>query len=337
MNIPYVLFYSNTCNTSRRLLQQLAKNKNTAEKLNYVCIDQRVEENGRTFAILQNGRKIPIPNLQGVPALFCMHNKTTYYGNDIMQQLSQILAAATAAPPPQPAQSYQQPQTSYMHPPPQQYPPAQQQHQQYAAAMQQLTPSNQNAPGELIAMGSGKFGSDFSESYDLLDGSTDNQYYQFASIQEPSQFASNVPSQYQPQQQQQQQQQRHHPHQQQQTQGVSSYQPFPPQQHQFHNRQQMMQQQQQPQMRQQHFAPQQQQQQQMQYQQYHVNPHAQQYPNQPFLAQPQQAQQESNSGRISQDAMTSLVNSAKSQRDADVMPYGGFPQPPPQQQMQQRF
>ena len=330
MNIPYVLFYSNTCNTSRRLLQQLAKNKNTAEKLNYVCIDQRVEENGRTFAILQNGRKIPIPNLQCVPALFCMHNKTTYYGNDIMQQLSQILAAATAAPP-QPAQPYQQPQTSYMHPPPQQYPPAQQQHQQYAAAMQQLTPSNQNAPGELIAMGSGKFGSDFSESYDLLDGSTDNQYYQFASIQEPSQFASNVPAQYQPQQQQQ------PPRQQQQFQappiGSGSYQPFPPQQHQFHNRQQMMQQQQQqPQMRQQHFAPQQQQQQQMQYQQYHVNPHAQQYPNQSFLPQPQQPQQEPNSERLGQDAMMSRVNNFKSQRDSELMPYGGFPQPPPQQQ-----
>ena len=93
MHRHHVLFYSNTCNTSRRLLRHLAKNK-MAEKLNCVCVDRRVEENGRTFAILQNGRKIPIPNLQGVPALFCMHNKMTYYGNDIMWQLAPMADAA---------------------------------------------------------------------------------------------------------------------------------------------------------------------------------------------------------------------------------------------------
>lgn len=349
MNIPYVLYYSNTCNTSRRLLQNLAKNTSLSEKLNFVCIDQRIEENGRTFAVLQNGRKIPIPNLQGVPALFCMPNKTTYYENDITDQLSKILAAAASAPAlaPRAAQPYQQPQTSYSHPAPQQYPP---QNAQQAAALQQLAPAFHNAPGELEAMGSGNFGTAFSETFDFIDGSTNTQHYPFASIQEPGQFASNVPSQYQQQQPQQHNQ-------------STTYQPFPPHQQPYPAQFQQQQQQQLRVPQQQQLHPSQQQrasypqhpsqQRQQQYHQQHVNPHAQQYPNQPFLAQPQQPQQEKGSERLGQDAMMSRMNAFQDQRNSELMPYGnmgmpnmgggggGFMPPPAQQQQQmmqqQRF
>ena len=84
-----ILYYSNFCEPSKKLLQTISKTQNTKE-IHFICIDKRVKDaNGKNFIILQNGQKIVMPeNVTRVPALLLLNqNYKVIYGDDIYRHL----------------------------------------------------------------------------------------------------------------------------------------------------------------------------------------------------------------------------------------------------------
>lgn len=72
-----ILYYSNYCKHSQKLLQYLAKN-NLVKKLNCICIDNRVRDTKtqQTFIVLENGMRIMLPpNVHSVPSLLLVNQK----------------------------------------------------------------------------------------------------------------------------------------------------------------------------------------------------------------------------------------------------------------------
>jgi len=97
-----ILYYSNYCKHSQKLVQTLVKG-NMADKLSFICIDKRTldKKTNQTFIILENGSKVVLPpNIHSVPALLLI--KQSYrvlLGDEIMNhlhpQLKQLNATAT--------------------------------------------------------------------------------------------------------------------------------------------------------------------------------------------------------------------------------------------------
>lgn len=84
-----ILYYSNYCNHSKALLQQLSKTQ-VAKEIHFICIDNRVkDQTGKTLIVLQNGEKIVMPpNVTKVPALLLLkENYRVIYGEDITKHL----------------------------------------------------------------------------------------------------------------------------------------------------------------------------------------------------------------------------------------------------------
>ena len=83
-----ILYYSNFCEHSTKLLQLLSKLE-LKKDIHFLCIDKRVNENGKTFIILQNGQKIIMPeNVTKVPALLLLNqNYKVLYGELINDYL----------------------------------------------------------------------------------------------------------------------------------------------------------------------------------------------------------------------------------------------------------
>jgi hypothetical protein len=84
-----ILYYSNFCEPSKKLLQTVSKTQN-ANNIHFVCIDKRVKEsNGNVYIILQNGQKLIMPeNVTKVPALLLLNqNYKVIYGDDIYRHL----------------------------------------------------------------------------------------------------------------------------------------------------------------------------------------------------------------------------------------------------------
>ena len=81
-----ILYYSNFCEPSKKLLQTVTKT-GVAKDIHFICIDQRVKDNGKIFIVLQNGQKIIMPeNVTRVPALLLLsQNYKVIYGDDIYQ------------------------------------------------------------------------------------------------------------------------------------------------------------------------------------------------------------------------------------------------------------
>ena len=87
-----ILYYSNFCEPSKKLLQAVTKNQNVKD-IHFICIDNRVKDpSGKIFIILQNGQKIVMPeNVTRVPALMLLNqNYKVLYGDDIYQHLKPI-------------------------------------------------------------------------------------------------------------------------------------------------------------------------------------------------------------------------------------------------------
>ena len=56
-----ILYYSNFCEPSKKLLQSVSKTQNT-NNIHFICIDKRVKDtNGKIFIVLQNGQQILMP------------------------------------------------------------------------------------------------------------------------------------------------------------------------------------------------------------------------------------------------------------------------------------
>ena len=88
-----ILYYSNFCEPSKKLLQTVTKTQN-AKDIHFICIDKRVKDsNGKIYIILQNDQKIIMPeNVTRVPALLLLNqNYKVIYGDEIYQHFSRTL------------------------------------------------------------------------------------------------------------------------------------------------------------------------------------------------------------------------------------------------------
>ena len=84
-----ILYYSNFCEPSKKVLQTISKTQN-AKDIHFICIDKRVKDsNGKVFIILQTGQQIIMPeNVTRVPALLLLNqNYKVIYGDDIYKHL----------------------------------------------------------------------------------------------------------------------------------------------------------------------------------------------------------------------------------------------------------
>ena len=80
-----ILYYSNFCEHSKKILQVLSKTT-VAKDIHFICIDNRVKDtNGKIFIVLTNGQKIIMPeNVTKVPALLLLNqNYKVLYGEAI--------------------------------------------------------------------------------------------------------------------------------------------------------------------------------------------------------------------------------------------------------------
>ena len=84
-----ILYYSNYCQHSKKLLQTLSKT-NIQQDIHFICIDKRVKDsNNKMFIVLENGQKIIMPeNVNRVPALLLLNQGyNVLYGEAILNHL----------------------------------------------------------------------------------------------------------------------------------------------------------------------------------------------------------------------------------------------------------
>ena len=82
-----IIYYSNFCDPSKKLLQKVAKTK-LSQEIHFICIDQRKRDSkGNTILFLQNEQVMLPPNVTKVPALYQMESKQVLFGDDIYSHL----------------------------------------------------------------------------------------------------------------------------------------------------------------------------------------------------------------------------------------------------------
>jgi hypothetical protein len=95
-----ILYYSNFCEHSKKLLQTISKT-NLVKDIHFICIDKRIKDvNNKTHIVLENGQKIIMPeNVNRVPALLLLNKGyEVLYGEAIInffkpQQQEQVKQA----------------------------------------------------------------------------------------------------------------------------------------------------------------------------------------------------------------------------------------------------
>lgn len=92
-----ILYYSNYCKHSQKLLQSLSKN-NLTDKVSFICIDKRVsdEKSNQVYIHLENGSKVIMPpNLYSVPALLLIkQNYRLIIGDEILSYFQPKMESA---------------------------------------------------------------------------------------------------------------------------------------------------------------------------------------------------------------------------------------------------
>lgn len=82
-----ILYYSNFCDPSKKLLQKVAKTK-LSQEIHFICIDQRKRDSkGNTILFLQNEQVMLPSAVTKVPALYQMESKQVLFGDDIYAHL----------------------------------------------------------------------------------------------------------------------------------------------------------------------------------------------------------------------------------------------------------
>jgi hypothetical protein len=85
-----ILYYSNYCVHSKKILQYLAKEALT-NQLNCICIDRRTRDSksGQIYIVLENGKQLMMPpNVHSVPAMLLVkENFRVILGEEIIQYL----------------------------------------------------------------------------------------------------------------------------------------------------------------------------------------------------------------------------------------------------------
>ena len=86
-----VLYYSNYCDNSKKLLGYLSKSS-VKNNLHYVCIDKRVQKNNATYVVLENNQELLLPNtVNAVPALMILNNDyKVLFGDNILEYLKPV-------------------------------------------------------------------------------------------------------------------------------------------------------------------------------------------------------------------------------------------------------
>jgi len=85
-----ILYYSNYCEHSKKLLQTISKSNNVQKTMHFICIDKRERDaNNKVFIVLENGQKIIMPeNINRVPALLLLdQGYNILYGESILEHL----------------------------------------------------------------------------------------------------------------------------------------------------------------------------------------------------------------------------------------------------------
>jgi hypothetical protein len=89
-----ILYYSNYCVHSKKIIQYLVK-ENLTNQLNCICIDKRIRDpfTNQTYILMENGQKIMLPpNVHSVPALLLVkQNYRVVLGEEIMPILHPII------------------------------------------------------------------------------------------------------------------------------------------------------------------------------------------------------------------------------------------------------
>ena len=85
-----ILYYSNFCQHSKSLLQNIG-NSNITKDVHFICIDKRVKEGNKLFIVLENGQKIIMPDkITRVPSLLLLNKGyEILYGESINQYFKQ--------------------------------------------------------------------------------------------------------------------------------------------------------------------------------------------------------------------------------------------------------
>lgn len=82
-----VLYYSNYCEHSKKLLQKISSMEIKSE-MHFVCIDKRIQDAGKIYIVLENGQKMIMPeSINKVPALLLLDNYSILYGESIHDYL----------------------------------------------------------------------------------------------------------------------------------------------------------------------------------------------------------------------------------------------------------
>jgi hypothetical protein len=79
-----VLYYSKYCEICKKLIYNLGKTK-IKENVHFLNIDKRIQENNKTFILMENGQKILLPpSINMVPALLLLNKgNKIIFGNDV--------------------------------------------------------------------------------------------------------------------------------------------------------------------------------------------------------------------------------------------------------------
>jgi len=90
--MSYVLYYSKYCTNCKDILYELGKT-NVKEKTHFLNIDKRVEENGKLYILLENGKKILLPKtITKVPALLLLNRgNQILFGKDVLNFYKPII------------------------------------------------------------------------------------------------------------------------------------------------------------------------------------------------------------------------------------------------------
>lgn len=87
-----ILYYSNYCKHSKKILQFFVNN-NLTDQLNFICVDKRKQDpkTGQIYIILENGTQILLPpNVHSVPALLLVkQNYNVVLGDDILARFQE--------------------------------------------------------------------------------------------------------------------------------------------------------------------------------------------------------------------------------------------------------
>lgn len=94
-----ILYYSNYCKHSQKLISILTKN-NMSDKLSFICIDKRNKDynTNQVYVFLENGNKVILPpNVQRVPCLLLVKSKyQLIYGDDILKRFHNAIKEENA-------------------------------------------------------------------------------------------------------------------------------------------------------------------------------------------------------------------------------------------------